>query len=85
MNATNDPRSDVPPPRRSRLARLAELWFGLHAPVDRVTYLVSGLALVLFKYLCDALPSVALRGDAIGPHLANELQLALALLTLPFL
>ena len=54
MNATHDPRPDPPSGRPSALARLAALWFGLRAPVDRTTYLVSGLGLMLFKYACEA-------------------------------
>ena len=102
MNATNDLRPDDSPAQRSRWERLAELWFGLRAPVDRVTYLASGIALVLIKYICDAtlvyawaghvlspmvylVPSIIVRHDTGGPDFAMGCNLALALLTLPFL
>ena len=36
------------------LARWLRLWFGFREPVDRRTYFMHGLGLMLFKYALDA-------------------------------
>jgi uncharacterized membrane protein YhaH (DUF805 family) len=62
--ASTDPR-DVP--TRSRLARLAALWFGLRVPVGRRAYVITGVSLMALKYALDVAVVWAATGNTLGP------------------
>jgi hypothetical protein len=50
-----------------RLRKILALWFGFSAPVSRRAYLGTGLALMGFKYLVEALVVHALTGRVWTP------------------
>jgi uncharacterized membrane protein YhaH (DUF805 family) len=79
---------------------LLPLWFGFNQRVDRRAYLVSGLTLMIAKYLIDALIALAVTGAWWAPwrylwplwtvrmaqfqHAPSAFFLILAVMTLPF-
>jgi hypothetical protein len=83
-----------------RLSPTLSLLFGFAARVDRRTYVVCGVALMLAKYLLDAIVAWAATGEwwspwrylwpvwsvrmAQFPHASSALLLGLGLMTLPF-
>ncbi len=85
----------------SRLSRYLRLWFDFADRVDRRTYVRSGAALLLFKYVVDAtvirgytgrlwsptdyLNSVSLLQERTLRGVPAGVMLGLALWTLPFL
>ena len=81
-----------------RLRGILALWFGFSAPVSRRAYLTTGLALMGFKYLVEALLVHAVTGRVWTPrdylvpsierfeHLGSQgLSVALVAWTLPFM
>jgi len=46
---------------------LLRLWFSLAVPVSRRAYLLSGVSLMLFKYLVEALIAYIGSGEALTP------------------
>ena len=80
------------------MMRILKLWFGFTAPVSRRAYLTSGLALMGFKYLVEALAVWALTGrvwtplDYVVPSVrryqsvgSSGLALAIAIWSVPFI
>ena len=80
--------------------RLVRLWFGFSTRIDRRTYVVSGVVLMLVKYLLDATVAWGVTGEWWSPwrylvplwsvrmaqfqHAPSALFLWLGLMTLPF-
>ncbi len=49
------------------MARLFRLWFGLHQPVSRLAYALSGFGLMLFKFAVEVLAIQEITGHRLSP------------------